>query len=40
MKGFYCLTWRLADAIDPKISYIANAVGPRRQVQLFAGGIP
>ena len=27
MKGFYCLTWRLADAIDPKISYIAKAAG-------------
>ncbi|MCX5634754.1 MAG: carbohydrate-binding protein, partial [Planctomycetota bacterium] len=25
MKGFYCLTWRLADAIDPKMWYIANA---------------
>ena len=25
MKGFYCLTWRLTDAIDPKISYIAKA---------------
>jgi hypothetical protein len=25
MKGLYCLTWRLTDAIDPKISYIAKA---------------
>ncbi len=25
MKGFYCLTWRLTDAIDPKMSYIAKA---------------
>ena len=25
MKGFYCLTWRLTDAIDPKISYVAKA---------------
>jgi hypothetical protein len=24
MKGFYCLTWRLTDAIDPKMSYIAK----------------
>ena len=24
MKGFYCLTWRLTDAIDPKMSYIAR----------------
>jgi hypothetical protein len=25
MKGFYCLTWRLTDAIGPKMSYIAKA---------------
>ncbi len=25
MKGFYCLTWRLTDAIDPKMSYMAKA---------------
>jgi hypothetical protein len=25
MKGFYCLTWRLTDAIEPKMSYIAKA---------------
>jgi hypothetical protein len=25
LRGFYCLTWRLTDAIDPKMSYIANA---------------
>ena len=25
MKGFYCLTWRLTDAIEPKMSYIARA---------------
>ena len=25
MKGFYCLTWRVADAVDPKISYVAKA---------------
>jgi hypothetical protein len=25
MKGFYCLTWRLTDAIDPKIWYISRA---------------
>jgi hypothetical protein len=25
MKGFYCLTWRLTDAIDPKIFYISKA---------------
>ncbi len=25
MKGFYCLTWRLTDAVDPKMSYIAKA---------------
>jgi len=25
LKGFYCLTWRLTDAIDPKMSYIAKA---------------
>ena len=24
LKGFYCLTWRLTDAIDPKMSYIAK----------------
>jgi hypothetical protein len=24
-KGLYCLTWRLTDAIDPKMSYIAKA---------------
>ncbi len=24
-KGMYCLTWRLTDAIEPKISYIAKA---------------
>ena len=24
-KGFYCLTWRLTDAIDPKMSFIAKA---------------
>jgi hypothetical protein len=25
MTGFYTLTWRLTDAIDPKIAFIANA---------------
>jgi hypothetical protein len=25
MKGFYTLTWRLTDAIDPKITFIAKA---------------
>lgn len=25
MKGFYTLTWRLTDAIDPKIAFIAQA---------------
>ncbi len=25
MKGFYTLTWRITDAIDPKISFIAKA---------------
>lgn len=25
MKGFYCLTWRLTDAVDAKMSYIAKA---------------
>ncbi len=25
LKGLYCLTWRIADAIDPKMSYIARA---------------
>ncbi len=25
MKGFYCLTWRLADAVEPKMWYIARA---------------
>jgi hypothetical protein len=25
MKGFYTLTWRLTDAIDPKISFVAKA---------------
>lgn len=25
MKGFYCLTWRLTDAIDPKMSFISKA---------------
>ena len=25
MRGFYCLTWRLTDAIDPKIYYISKA---------------
>jgi hypothetical protein len=25
LKGWYCLTWRLTDAIDPKMSYIAKA---------------
>jgi len=25
MKGFYCLTWRLTDAIDPKIYYVSKA---------------
>jgi hypothetical protein len=25
MKGFYCLTWRLTDAIDAKMSYMAKA---------------
>jgi hypothetical protein len=25
MKGFYCLTWRLTDAIDPKIWYVSRA---------------
>lgn len=25
LRGFYCLTWRLTDAIDPKMAYIANA---------------
>jgi len=24
-KGLYCLTWRITDAIDPKLWYIANA---------------
>ncbi|HPS54977.1 MAG TPA: carbohydrate-binding protein, partial [Sedimentisphaerales bacterium] len=24
-KGLYCLTWRITDAIDPKLSYIAKA---------------
>jgi hypothetical protein len=24
LKGFYCLTWRLTDAIDPKMSYMAK----------------
>jgi hypothetical protein len=25
MKGFYCLTWRLTDAIDPKMSFMSRA---------------
>ncbi len=25
MKGFYCLSWRLTDAVDAKMSYIAKA---------------
>ncbi|TWT82480.1 Carbohydrate binding module (family 6) [Planctomycetes bacterium CA13] len=25
MTGLYCLTWRLSDAIEPKLSYIAKA---------------
>ncbi len=25
MKGLYCLTWRLTDAVDAKLSYIAKA---------------
>lgn len=25
MTGFYCLTWRLADAVSPKVGYIARA---------------
>lgn len=25
MKGFYCLTWRLTDAVEPKMWYIARA---------------
>lgn len=25
MKGFYCLTWRLADAVEPKLWYISKA---------------
>lgn len=25
MKGLYCLTWRISDAIEPKLSYIAKA---------------
>ncbi|MFA6127300.1 MAG: carbohydrate-binding protein [Bacteroidales bacterium] len=25
MKGFYCLTWRLTDAIDPKMSFMSKA---------------
>lgn len=25
MKGFTCLTWRLTDAVEPKMSYIARA---------------
>lgn len=25
MKGLYCLTWRITDAIDPKLSYISKA---------------
>ncbi len=25
LKGFQCLTWRLTDAVDPKIKYIADA---------------
>lgn len=25
MKGFYCLSWRLTDAIDPKLSFISKA---------------
>ncbi len=25
MKGFYCLTWRLTDAVEPKMYYIARA---------------
>lgn len=25
MKGFYCLTWRLTDAVDAKMSYISKA---------------
>ena len=25
MKGFYCLTWRLTDAVEPRMSYISKA---------------
>jgi hypothetical protein len=25
MKGFYCLTWRLTDAVEPKMYYIARS---------------
>ncbi|MCX6134280.1 MAG: carbohydrate-binding protein [Ignavibacteriales bacterium] len=25
MKGFYCLTWRLTDAVEPKMWYVARA---------------
>lgn len=25
MKGFYCLTWRLTDAVEPKMYYISRA---------------
>jgi hypothetical protein len=25
MKGFYCLTWRLTDAVDPKMSFMSKA---------------
>jgi len=35
MKGFTCLTWRLTDAIDAKISYISKAPWDARSI--YAG---
>jgi hypothetical protein len=38
MKGFYCLTWRITDAIDPKMSYIAKA--PWDLAEKYTGSQP
>jgi hypothetical protein len=32
MRGFYCLTWRLTDAVEPKMWYIARAPWDQRKI--------
>lgn len=34
MRGFYCLTWRLTDAVEPKMWYIARAPWDQKKVLL------